>query len=51
MKEVFTRMGYSLTDKTFTVKGALANISAAKEELLSPSDYMAKNRGDIRYDV
>ena len=50
MKEVFTRMGYSLTDKTFTVKGALANISAAKEELLSPSDYMAKNRGDIRYE-
>lgn len=48
MKEVFTRMGYSLTDKTFTVKGALANISAAKEELLSPSDYMAKNSGDIR---
>lgn len=48
MKDVFNRMGLSLTDKTFTVRGALAEISSAKEELLSPSDYMARYSSDIR---
>ena len=48
MKECFSRLGISLTDKTFTVKGALAEISRAKEELLSPSEYTAQAHGDFR---
>ena len=48
MKDVFGRLGFSLTDKTLTVKGALAEISNAKEAMLSPSDYMKENSGDLR---
>ena len=48
MKDIFNRMGLSLTDKSFTVMSALSAISSAKEEMLSPADYMAQNSGDIR---
>ncbi len=46
MKETFGRMDLSLTDKMFTVKGVLSEISSAKEDMLSPSDYMAKYGND-----
>lgn len=48
MKEVFKRLNFSITDKTFTVKGALAEISKQKEELISWEDYEAKTDKDIR---
>ena len=48
MKDIFNRMGLSLTDKSFSIMSALSAISSAKEEMLSPADYMAQNSGDIR---
>ncbi len=48
MKEVFKRLNFSITDKTFTVKGALAEISKQKEELISWEDYEAKTDKDPR---
>ena len=48
MKDVFVRLNISLTDKTFTVKSVLAEISRAKEELLSPAEYTAQSHGDFR---
>lgn len=48
MKEVFKRLNFSITDKTFTVKGALAEISKQKEELISWEDYEAKTDKDQR---
>ena len=48
MKECFTRLNYSLTDKNFTVKGVLAEISRAKEELISPAEYSSQAQGDFR---
>ena len=48
MKDIFNRMGLSLTDKSFSIMSVLSAISSAKEEMLSPADYMAQNSGDIR---
>ncbi len=48
MKECFSRLNYSLTDKNFTVKGVLAEISRAKEELISPAEYSSQAQGDFR---
>ena len=48
MKEAFKRLNFSITDKTFTVKGALAEISKQKEELVSWEEYEQKTDKDIR---
>ena len=48
MKDVFARLGFSLQDKTFPLKGVLAEIGRAKEELISPSQYAAEANGDFR---
>ena len=48
MKEAFKQLNFSITDKTFTVKAAMAEISSQKDELISPEDYAAKSGGDLR---
>ena len=48
MKDVFTRLSFSLQDKTFPLKSVMAQISRAKEELISPSQYGEKAEGDYR---
>lgn len=39
MKEVFKELNFSITDKTFNVKGAMSVISRLKEEMESWEDY------------
>ena len=48
MKEVFKRLNFSIMDKTFSIKMALAEISKQKEELVSWEDYEKKTDKDIR---
>ncbi|MCI1930813.1 MAG: UvrD-helicase domain-containing protein, partial [Clostridia bacterium] len=48
MRDIFLRMNLSLSDKTFTIKGVLSEISKAKEELVSPSKYMQQPDLDFR---
>jgi ATP-dependent DNA helicase PcrA len=48
MKEVFTRLGIGLQDKTFTLKSVMAEISRQKEELISPSEYSQQVGQDFR---
>ena len=46
MKEVFKDLRLSVTDKIFTVKGAIAQINALKEELISPFEYESMTDND-----
>lgn len=48
MKDCFTRLGISLQDKTFPLKGVMSEISRAKEELISPSKYSQEAEQDFR---
>ncbi|MBR2594385.1 MAG: UvrD-helicase domain-containing protein [Firmicutes bacterium] len=48
MKDVFKELKISATDRTFTVKGAIAEINAAKEELISPAEYDTHTDNDPR---
>lgn len=48
MRDIFIRMNLSLADKTFTVKGVLAEIGKAKEELISPSQFAKQPDMDFR---
>ncbi|MGL4790278.1 MAG: ATP-dependent helicase, partial [Anaerotignaceae bacterium] len=48
MKDVFNRLNFSLQDKTFPLKAVLADISRAKEELISPSQYTQEAGTDFR---
>ena len=48
MKDVFKELKFSITDKLFTVKGALSAINSAKEELISWEEYEASTDNDPR---
>ena len=47
MKECFKRLNFSTTDKRFTIKAALHEISRQKEELVSWEEYAQKTEGDL----
>ena len=48
MKECFKRLNLSISDKTFSVRSAMAVISRQKEELISVEEYEQKTQGDFR---
>ena len=48
MKGCFTKLGIGLQDKTLPVKAVMAEISRAKEELISPSAYSREAERDFR---
>ena len=49
MKEVFKELNLSITDKTYTVKGAVSAISHLKEEMISWEDYAKEvDKADMR---
>jgi len=48
MKDVFSKLNLNLADKTFTIKGALAEIGRTKDEMISPSDFLKKRDGGER---
>ena len=49
MREVFKRLNMSTTDKSFSVKGAMAVISSLKEEMVSWEDYARKvDKNDLK---
>ena len=48
VKEAFKRLNLSLTDKTFSVKSAMSEISKQKDELISWEDYTAQADGDLK---
>lgn len=49
MKEVFKELNLSITDKTYTVKGAVSAISHLKEEMVSWEDYAKEvDKADMR---
>lgn len=49
MKEVFKELNLSITDKTYTVRGAVSAISHLKEEMISWEDYAKEvDKADMR---
>lgn len=49
MREAFKRLNFSTTDKSFSVKGAMAAISRLKEEMVGWEDYgKTVDRDDLR---
>lgn len=49
MKEVFKHLSYSITDKTFPVKSAIAQISKLKEEMIPWEEYAKTvDRADLK---
>ena len=49
MKEVFKQLNFSITDKSFSVKGAMGFISRMKEELIGWEDFSKKaDRTDLK---
>ncbi len=48
MKDVFAYLNFSIQDKNFPLKGVLSEISRAKEELISPSQYTQEAGQDYR---
>ncbi len=49
MRESFKRLNMSTTDKTFSVKGAMATISSLKEQMISWEDYsQSVDQGEIK---
>lgn len=48
MKESFKRLNFSLTDKSLSVKSAIAEVGRQKEELVSPEDYASGTDNDPR---
>ena len=49
MRECFKKLNFSLTDKTYSVRSAMARISKQKEELVSWQEYAQKvDKNDLR---
>ena len=49
MRECFKKLNFSLTDKTYSVRSAMARISKQKEELVSWQEYTQKvDKNDLR---
>ena len=49
MKEFFKKLNFSLTDKTYSVRSAMARISKQKEELISWQEYAQRvDKNDLR---
>jgi len=49
MRDCFKQLNFSLTDKAYSVKSAMATISKQKEELISWEEYAQKvDKGDLR---
>lgn len=50
IRECFKQLNFSLTDKTYTIKSAIAMINKQKEELISWEEYEQKtDKNDIRH--
>lgn len=48
MKECFKQLNFSITDKNFTVKSVISEISKQKEELISAEEYEQKTDNDLK---